>query len=300
MPRYRFSWDNVSDELVDSIAVGLGLKGDARAALRLRYGARPKVDFVRETWPILLDAWLAQDDSRRTRIVARLHQERLGDQSIPLTDVHRQLEYLRSCKNAPTLRSIVIGEFHSLGEPATVIGPSSLTQTPDPVNLSVSTGEGSGTGQPDNPTPTTDTAEPFKDWVLRTLAEALKTDIEVDDDGDIPIWRGSSVTYVRVEKDAPVLHLFSPAVREMRNEPSVYEAVNEINLQLVLTKAMVVDDGTGVVFSATVPADSISAQGMIYALDDVTSASDWFDDRLVDRFGGTTVRPNDPPDAIDV
>ena len=300
MPRYRFSWDNVSENLVESIVAGLNLRGDARTELRLRYGARPKVEFIRDAWPILLDEWLPEDNERRARIIGRLRREHLGDVSIPVTDVHRELEYLRSCKNAPTLRSIVLDEFHTLGEPATLIGAAAPSQSQNPSTLSVTVEKSAVADQTASPPPTDTQSEPLKDWVVRTLSEALKTKIETDDDGDIPIWTGSSVTYVRVDKESPILHMFSPAVREMPKDSSIFEAVNEVNLQLRLAKAMVVEDGTGVVFSATVPADSISADGMMYVLEDVASASDWFDNRLVDRFGGTTARPEDPTDAIDV
>ena len=84
MPRYRFRWEIVPGWLTRRLARDLGLEGDPIAALRRRYGARPGEDFVRQTWPVLREVWLARDATMRRWVVEELYDAGLGDQSLPL------------------------------------------------------------------------------------------------------------------------------------------------------------------------------------------------------------------------
>jgi hypothetical protein len=285
VPRYRFSWDNIADGLVDAIASSLRIHGDPRTELRIRYGARPNGDFVRDNWPALLDVWLAQDDQHRESLVEQLRYRGLGDPSLPVSTADEQMEYLKSCRNAPTLRRAVLTEFHALGEPPLVGKPLDKGAGPKKAPRDESLA------------PVTSHPEPsvsdqsLTSWVFSTLRDALDGPIEPNADGDLPIRFGSSVSYVRIDEEEQILSIFSYIVREMQSDPAVYQAVNEINLRLGFSKAVAVDDGTGVVMSALVPADFISPRGLMYVLDEVRRAADEFDTSLVHRFGGTTAAP---------
>ncbi|MBK9178834.1 MAG: YbjN domain-containing protein [Acidimicrobiales bacterium] len=108
-------------------------------------------------------------------------------------------------------------------------------------------------------------------------------------DGDIPIPRGTSLTWVRVEDgEFPFLHLYAPLVVGVDRSPELYEAVNRVNLQVPMAKAMVVGDGATVILAADLPADARSESELLFAVDLLTRAADHFDTALQERFGGAT------------
>lgn len=311
VPRYRFSWDNVPDDVVGALAEGLGLVGDPRAELRSWYGVRPRPDFIEASWQILLDSWLAKDAAARGKVVTQMSTHGLGDTSLlkDPADPVSQMTYLRSLRNAATLRSVVLSEFHVLGEPTQVPGTASPTAPP------AAMGKPSGT-PPEPRTPeskASDTPEnepdpvavglnrtELKAWVQKYLAFRFGHEFEVDDDGDIPVWRGSSCSYIRVDTERPMIEVFSQVVLDIPKNPALFEAVNEINLRDDISKAMVVEDGTGVLIAASLMADVLSTNGLTFLLDRVTDVADYFDTRLVQRFGGHTAGPDQPADATDV
>ena len=56
MPKYKFRWSNLPCKLVDELREAL-IEGDGESVELLDelYGTRPKDDFVREAWPVLLE-----------------------------------------------------------------------------------------------------------------------------------------------------------------------------------------------------------------------------------------------------
>jgi hypothetical protein len=116
MGRYRFAWNNLPSKLLESLQSELKLEGDPVDALRKAYGARPKPEFVHDSWPILRDSWLAHDSEARAGVVDALHHERLGNRDIPTRSKAGQLEYLRSCHNSGTLRDVVLAWLIKAGE----------------------------------------------------------------------------------------------------------------------------------------------------------------------------------------
>src|SRR6266487_2151850 len=123
MPRYRFSWDNLPPELLHQLGSDLRLRPPVDQALRERYGARPEPDFVRDAWPTLMDAWLADDDEARGLVVAELQARSLGKARAPAHSAAAQLYYLRSCRNSSTLREVVAAIFTAFGESEPVHTP---------------------------------------------------------------------------------------------------------------------------------------------------------------------------------
>ncbi len=111
MPKYRFRWEALPPDTLAEITDTLGLEGDPVTALRRGYGARPTTQFVRELWPQLRDGWLTRDDYLREWVVEQLRSARLGDPSLD-----DDMVYLRSCRNAETLRQIVLAAFHIAGD----------------------------------------------------------------------------------------------------------------------------------------------------------------------------------------
>ncbi|MCF8140354.1 MAG: hypothetical protein K9J75_04510 [Cyanobium usitatum Tobar12.5m-G36] len=112
MPRYRFQWTNVRPDLLQELASGLKLEGDAIESLKERYGSRPKKEFAKDAWPILLEKWLLRDPIAARQLAVKMKSRGLGD-----IETEDNITYLKSCRNASGLRDVVIDAFIELGEP---------------------------------------------------------------------------------------------------------------------------------------------------------------------------------------
>ena len=139
MPRYRFSWENLSAPLLAELCASLGLEDDRSAAdaLRTTYGARPKPVFVKDAWPVLRDHWLEDDAVSRAQIVAQLRSARLGLSDTPVGTQAEQMTYLRSCHNQQSLRDIVLAQLLSVGGVAAAATVSDGAQAIEPSHLPV-------------------------------------------------------------------------------------------------------------------------------------------------------------------
>ena len=117
MPRYRFKWENLPQDLLSVLVEELGLEsGDAIPELRRMYGASPKDVLVQETWPALLRDWLPTQDDVRPLLVRELVELHLGAWKDVGMDRKAELAYLRSLRNAATMRSVVLSYIHRAGE----------------------------------------------------------------------------------------------------------------------------------------------------------------------------------------
>ena len=288
MVRYRFfDWDQLPDALLDALAAAI--EGDRSAApstrLEAAFGMRPDEEFVKRTWPTLLSAWLATDVGARTNVVDGLRGHGLGDLSIDPATTDGQLAYIGSCRNAPSLRQVVLAELLTYGEPP-YLAPirSGVSHALDDLE----------------PSPLDGPFEALDGWVFATLSKVFRGPVSRNADGDIEIRRGSSCTCIRVDREYSVIHVFSHLVRGMEPDSEVYEAVNAINEQVPLAKAVVVDEGRTVICNAALLADSVTPYELLATLDVVSEAADHFDTLLAERFGGQTRLPDGPPDQIDI
>jgi len=290
VPRYRFAWGNFHPSLLKKLASLAKAEGAPAEALQKKFGARPKADFIQKAWPLLLVDWLPTDTASRQTVVDGLVAAGLGDTASPRRGKQGQLDYLGTCRNSPTLRKIVLSAFLRAGEPGTITAP--------PVRAIKPTAE-----SPANPAPSSDgnttSASPasednpkdFAGWVDAVLKDQLGiAEVYRDDDGDIPIPRGSAVVFIRIlDKDSPFLEVFSPLIRGFEVSPDVFEAVNAINMQMPMAKATVFADSKEIVLSAHVLIDTLSTKELMFTLDMVSNAADHFDTLLQKRFGGTTL-----------
>ncbi len=118
MPRYKFTWANFDDRVLRGLCQDLDLDTDDPAkSLRQAFGARPKEEFVRQTWPYLRERWLGRDGSARRYVVGSLWESGLGrgDGERP-TGKAAEMEYLRARNNAEGLRTTVWSAFLWWGE----------------------------------------------------------------------------------------------------------------------------------------------------------------------------------------
>ena len=297
MARYRFAWSNFPPQVLEKLAAGLGLHGDPAEALRRAYGARPKVGFVQEAWPVLLDTWLTVDVESRSQIAQELHARGLGKTDISLRSKQGQIDYLRSCRNATTLREVVLASFLLAGEAEVVAAPTAravpaaVQEPPQP-------------SRPERPRDGTTQANKLSldDWVVATLEQAYGlTNLQRDEDGDVPIPRGSAVLFVRAQAEgSPFLEVFAPLVRDVRPTAEVYEAVNAINVQVPMAKALVSPDGGTILLTAHLLTETLSSREFLFAIDMVCSAADHFDTLLQKRFGGHTLLLDGDDEEFDV
>lgn len=140
------------------------------------------------------------------------------------------------------------------------------------------------------------------EWLEETLKRELKVDsIERDDDGDIPIPCGSAVAFVRAYDEEPSrIHIFAPLLGDFAMRPEVYEAVNSINLQVPLAKAVVETDSNQIILAVDLFLfDELSPDHLMAAIDLIADRADYYDSRLQKRFGGKTMLDDDE-DELDV
>jgi hypothetical protein len=291
MARYRFNWENLPARLLRAVADDLQLDGPPAAALRKAYGARPKATFVADTWPILLKVWLPRAKEARLAIVEELQSRMLGNWDVKTRSAADQLAYLRSCRNSTALRQTVLTQLILAGEADLAPVPKAKPAPPDSPRPRIET---SDTHRTDKKSLTE-----FVDQALRSILGV--SELQRDDDGDGPIRAGSSVCYVHVDEhdDEPSrVVLICPLVNGVDHSPDLLASLNEINLQLVLGRVFL--NESHVVLEAELLADTLSPQELNWALDLAKSAADYFDTKLVARFGGSTFFDEEGGDGVEV
>lgn len=116
MPKYRFDWASLPHALLWHLATDLDLTGDPAKALKSAFGARPDEDFVRRAWPTLLEHWVSKQAAVRRSLASGLFALGLGDPTAKLTTAREETAYLRSCRNSPKLRRLVLEHLIAAGE----------------------------------------------------------------------------------------------------------------------------------------------------------------------------------------
>lgn len=140
-------------------------------------------------------------------------------------------------------------------------------------------------------------------WLEETLKREFKLDaIERDEDGDIPISRGSAVVYVHTaDDDPPRVEIFSPLLEEFTMRPEVFAAVNSINRNTPLAEAYVDPDNAQIVLTAELYIfDELSPDQLLATIDLVADRADHYDSLLQKRFGGRTMLDDGEGDEFDV
>lgn len=144
--------------------------------------------------------------------------------------------------------------------------------------------------------PTPDTPQELRDHLMETLADLVEGDeLQIDEDGDIPIRWGSTALFARVGDDAPVVRLFAPILRDLAPSTSLLEAVNDINQHYLMLKA--IWDGSSVILTVDVSGCPYVGAHVIEALTMLGAAADELDDELQEEFGGRTFFAPRPPAA---
>ena len=272
-----FDWSALPGGLLRQLRDELGIEdADVARALADRYGPAPTERFVKETWTALRDAWIAKDPVVRRSVVSALRAIGLGSATVAGRSALAEVTYLRSCRNARSLRAVVLAHLLALGsEPAAPVRarPERRPEVPAAVT--------------ELPAVAATGSDELRARVKEVVRSVLGVDdVQVDADGDIPIRSRASVTYVRVFRDAPVVRVFSPVLWDLGNPNGIEEAVNEINRTTNWVKA-VWDDGTVVLFSDVV-AHPLAESQLAAAITSVVHRADEMGPALQQRYGGRT------------
>jgi hypothetical protein len=76
-----------------------------------------------------------------------------------------------------------------------------------------------------------ESADDLRDLVEATLATVVGHALTYDSDGDIPLFMGGALIFVRVEKDAPSVRVFAPLLSDVRWTPRVGSTIADLNLR---------------------------------------------------------------------
>jgi hypothetical protein len=111
-------------------------------------------------------------------------------------------------------------------------------------------------------------------------------DLGFDDDGDIGVRFGSAVTFARVIGEPPIVHWFSPVLRDVPEQSGILERLNLINSQ---ARQMRVFWRDGAVFAvAETAADPFVVSHVENTYKQFCRVVDDLDDLLQGEFGGKT------------
>lgn len=297
MPRYRFSWEHLPPALLSHLGRDLRLSPPIGKALLHRYGARPRADFVRDSWPTLREVWLGNDAYSRERVISQLRRSGAGDTEVPLGSGAGQMEYLRSLSPSRVLGDVVAAAVRALGEPRLVGEPAAGRWRP---------GDGgrAGAGDVDGPAPVGPdrAAGPppggLADWLRGAMAEILgPDDVHLDQDGDIGVRAGSTMCYVRGVDDPPSVRLFAPMVVEVSRTAALLDALNDINM--TITAGRVFHTAANeVIFAIELYGEQLTVDIIRQSLAAATIVADHFDHRLQSRFGGKTMFAEVSDDSV--
>jgi Putative bacterial sensory transduction regulator len=293
MPRYRFSWDNLPPALLAQLGSGLRLRPPVGQALRERYGARPEPAFVRDAWPTLIKAWLANDDESRELVVGELQARGLGKARAPARSSAAQLYYLQSCRNSSALREAVAAIFTAFGESEDVLTPVPSETTAQDNPIVTPDWVPSGTDDDADQPPTS-----LTEWLCWAVAQVLEVEqVSQDPDGDIRIRYGSTMCFVRGIEDPPSVRLFAPMVIDVPRTPALLEDLNDINLNITVGR-VVHTPANEVLYSLELYGEQLTVEILRASLDAATTIADHFDHQLQARFGGKTLYAEVSDDSV--
>ncbi len=116
-----------------------------------------------------------------------------------------------------------------------------------------------------------------------------------DADGDIPVWIGEAVMYVRVRRDMPVVEIVAPLVRDLAGRTRAAEVVGDLNRRSTLVKYLLVDDSVFAVVTLPampfVPAHLADALQLVWGV--VEDADEPFAARLSGRRADADTDPGE-------
>jgi hypothetical protein len=297
MPRYRFNWRNLDPDLLQALATHCRLDGDPPESLQSAFGARPKVEFIGETWPALLTSWLPNDDRAKVRLARMLRARGVGR-----PELEDDLAYLETVRNTAATRKLAIELFIEAGEQTAdvrqmveVVSEEPAGEQPAPPPGAEADAAGDAPTEEDPPPASGN--DPLRQWVGNCI-EDIFGPVHVDSDGDFVLPTGSAIVYVSPIHDPDRVRVFAILLREVADSPKVLPLINAINLQVPLGRLSYV--GERIVLEQTIFPPGLSQQNLELTVGIISRAADFFDHRLQAEVGGVTALRERAADEIDV
>lgn len=326
MPRYRFSWSNLPNELLEEFRELLEIEESEHVAefLSAAYGVRPQEEFIEDTFDLLREVWLVSDVASREEIATTLRERKLGDELIV-----DDLEYLRSCRNTSNLRRVVLPVFIALGEQKTradsfaevqAIGSSGLPKKSATPSTETSRDTGTANSSPgsnrlpkkgssagisvnendkddedngeegDDKEPSdnaNNSVDHFRTWLLEAMREMTKKDsLEPDEDGDIPVDFGSSCIYLSPRANPLSVDIYSVLLSEVDQSPALLAAINEANCETLFAKAKYLSEHKQIILHHEIAADSLNQGSLRRHVIHLGRMADSLDSEFKREFGG--------------
>ncbi len=141
-------------------------------------------------------------------------------------------------------------------------------------------------------------SEIIRPYLERQLSEWLNVEnVRQDTNGRYPVRIGTSGFFVEVLEpnttgtDTTLVRVWSPAVVGVRKSAKLLAALNQFNLDAVGVRSFFVNGQ--VVFATEAVAATLDPREFSYACETVSQAAEHFAPQIVDRFGGSTMFPNE-------
>lgn len=298
MPRFKFQWANLPDELQRSL-LPEDQRGSANASddLKKAFGARPKEEFIRDQWPILLENWLRKDAQSCELLASSLRSLGLGD-----TSITSNIDYLVECKNTKNLRSYTLRAFLDFGEQTLSQSPNAeaIREIAAPGNVQISE------SAPKGESPTSDD-DALKTVIKKALAaislhfQVPVDKIHIDDDDDISIPWGSSNIFLRVcpgsSQEFTRYMVFAPLLSGVDETPAVFELLNEVNKKLVMGSMTFASNHVTLEDSVL---SSISGESLGNLIEYIAVMADDYDNKLQQYLGGELFYRERNEDEVEV
>lgn len=131
-----------------------------------------------------------------------------------------------------------------------------------------------------------DVLRPYVHQVIRNYLQLpADADLQVDDDGDIPIRWGSAMYYVSLlERDPVLVRVWSIVLKDVQRSDELLAEINDINSSIVAGRVFLTDDR--LVAATELRADTMDPAELEFACWAIGSLADWIDTTLAVRFGG--------------
>lgn len=298
MPRFKFQWANLPDELQQSL-LPEDQRGSGKASdgLKRAFGARPKEEFIRDQWPVLLENWLRKDAQSCELLASSLRSLGLGD-----TAIASDIDYLVGCKNTKNLRSYALRAFLDFGEQSISQSPNAEAIREIAAAGNVPASESAAAG--DAPISDDDALKTVITKALAAISLHFQVPIDkiyIDDDDDISIPWGSSNIFLRVcpgsSQEFTRYMVFAPLLSGVEETPAVFELLNEVNKKLVMGSMTFAANHVTLEDSVL---SSISGESLGHLIEYIAVMADDYDNKLQQYLGGKLFYRERSEDEVEV
>jgi hypothetical protein len=141
----------------------------------------------------------------------------------------------------------------------------------------------------------------LRPYVEKIVAEYLELDgdLVVDDDGTIPIHRGSARYVVRLldAQPSPIVQVYSSLLSGVKRSSKLLAKLNEINADIWFGRMFHLGDQ--VIVAVEMVAETLDKEELAAACDAIGAIADARDTELHDAFGGSMAFTDEPAQTAD-